>query len=333
MGTTDRMAKTGLDMSVSIVVNPETNPEPLVSVLVPSYNHEKYVLECLESIKGLNYKRLELIISDDCSPDDTFNLAERWAERNTVRFERILVKRQETNLGIIRNLQFLFNSAHGEYLAYIASDDAFVPSAILSRVQVFQKYLDIDAVFGNAELISESGSVLKAQGITQRFARELSAPSLMVPSLILTSFVPGPVMMLRRAAIFEGGSLGPLPADLRAEDWYIYLRMAIGGRLRYVNEVVAKYRITQTSLSRSPSHYKTMIEALIHVDNIFRYSLTGFNRFLLETRIIRWKLELTEGKRIRKKIIQSLVSLQKMLLFVCALAHKGHLSIRTKLIR
>jgi hypothetical protein len=76
-----------------------------------------------------------------------------------------------------------------------------------------------------------------------------------------------------------------------------------------------------------------MIEALINVDNIFRYSLTGFNRFLLETRIVRWKLELTEGKRIRKKIIQSLVSLQKMLLFVCALAHKGHRSIRTKLIR
>jgi glycosyltransferase involved in cell wall biosynthesis len=331
MGKTDRVAETNLDMSVSTVPNSEaTTQEPLVSVLVPSYNHETYVVECLESVRGLDYRRLELIVSDDCSSDNTFGIAEQWAERNADRFERILVKQQGKNLGIVRNLQYLFNSAQGEYLVYIASDDAFMPSAILGRVKVFQEKPDIDAIFGNAQLISEAGSVLKEQGISQRFARELSAPSLMVPSLILTSFVPGPVMMLRRAAILEGGSLGPLPADLRTEDWYIYLRMAIGGRLWYVNEVVARYRIMQTSLSRSPSQYKSMIEALIHVDSKFRHSLTGFNRILLETRIVRWRLELTEGKRIRKKFVRYLVSLQRLLLFVCALVLKDrHISQRS----
>jgi glycosyltransferase involved in cell wall biosynthesis len=313
------MAKAGLDMSVSVIPNPETEREPLVSVLVPSYNHEKFVIECLESIKGLDYSRLELILSDDCSRDSTFLFAEQWAQRNRDRFERVLLVRQDKNLGLVRNLQFLFNSAQGEYLAYIASDDAFVPSAILSRVKVFQKSLDIDAVFANAELISESGSVLNTQGISQRFARELSAPSLMVPSLILASFVPGPVMMLRRSAILEGGSLGSLPDDLRTEDWYIYLRMAIRGRLRYINEVVAKYRVMQTSLSRSPSQYKAMIEAVIHVDSMFRHQLTGVNRILLETRRVRWKLELSEGKRIKKRVLRYVVSLQKTLLFACAL--------------
>ena len=51
----------------SVVRDPRNAKSPLVSVLVPSYNHEKYVIECLESIKGLSYPRLELILSDDGS--------------------------------------------------------------------------------------------------------------------------------------------------------------------------------------------------------------------------------------------------------------------------
>jgi len=307
-------------MSSNSVRDSETGQDPLVSVLVPSYNHDKYVIECLESIKGLNYRRLELILSDDCSSDRTFELAEQWVKANADRFERTLVVQQEKNLGIVRNLQFLFQSAQGAYLAYIASDDAFVASAITGRVKLFERNPDIDAVFGNAQLISESGSVLEEQGISKRFAAELSISGLMISSLILTSFIPGPVMMLRGEAVLEGGSLGLLPNDLRTEDWYIYLRMAIRGRLRYTNEVVAKYRIMQTSLSRSPSQYKSMIKAAIHVDCMFRYDLTGINRFLLETRIARWKLELNEGQRIRKRFMRYVVSLQKTLLFVCALA-------------
>jgi glycosyltransferase involved in cell wall biosynthesis len=306
-------------MSSNGVRNLETGQDPLVSVLVPSYNHEKYVIECLESIRGLNYRRLELILSDDCSPDSTFELAEQWEKANVDRFERTLVVQQEKNLGIVRNLQFLFDSAQGDYLAYIASDDAFVASAITDRVKLFERNPDVDAVFGNAQLISESGSDLEEQGIPKRLARGLSIPGLMVSSLILTPFLPGPLMMLRREAIFEGGSLGLLPNDVRIEDWYIYLRMAIRGRLRYTNEVVAKYRIMQTSLSRSPSQRKSMIEGAIHVDSMFRYHLTGVNRFLLETRIARWKLELHEGQRIRKRFMRYVVSLQKTLLFVCAL--------------
>ena len=310
-------------MSADAMQSSERNSWPLVSILVPSYNHEKYVIECLESIRHLNYSRLELLVSDDCSLDSTFSLAEQWAQGNAARFERTLVVRQEKNVGIVKNLQFLFDSARGDYLAYIASDDAFVESAMPGRVIALQNNPNIDAIFGNAQLISESGSVLEERGISKRFARELSLSRLLVPSLILTSFVPGPVMMLRREAVLEGGSLGPLPDDLRTEDWYIYFRMAIRGKLRYLNEVVAKYRVMPNSLSRSPSQYKSMIEAVLHVDSIFRYLLTGFNRLLIETRIARWKLELTPDNtvahRIRKLLLRYAVLVQKSLLFVCAI--------------
>jgi alpha-1,3-rhamnosyltransferase len=88
-------------MTDDSVLKPENNREPLVSVLVPAYNHGKYIVECLESTKSLAHKRLELIVSDDCSTDDTFALADQWAQRNAARFERTVVTRQKQNVGIV----------------------------------------------------------------------------------------------------------------------------------------------------------------------------------------------------------------------------------------
>ncbi|HUZ05758.1 MAG TPA: glycosyltransferase family A protein, partial [Acidobacteriaceae bacterium] len=192
--------------------------EPLVSVLVPSYNHEQYVVECLESIKDSNHKRLELILSDDCSTDHTYALSKEWAQRNASRFERVVTVRQDINLGIVKNLQFLFENAQGEYLAYLASDDMLTPSGITDRLEVFEEDGDVDAVFGNSQLISESGSVLREQFLAANIAKAFISKKLLLCALLRFWGPGGPVMMLRRTAVQERGSLGILPDDLQFED-------------------------------------------------------------------------------------------------------------------
>ena len=281
-------------MADDAVLNPEKNREPLVSVLVPAYNHHQYIVECLESVRALNYRRLELIVSDDCSPDNTFELAEQWAQKNADRFERTLVVRQDKNVGLVRNLQSLFNAAQGDYLACIASDDLFLESAFASRVELLQTHRDIDAVFGNAQLISAAGAVLKEEFIPRRYARELSSSRLLLSSLIVNFSVPGPVIMLRKEAVLENGSLGPLPPDLHGEDRYIYIRLAAKKKLRYVNEVVAKCRFVPDSMSR-PVSRKPDIELFAQGDRKNRQLLSGFNRLLIENEITKYNLELKKG--------------------------------------
>ena len=58
--------------------------EPLVSVLVPSYNHSKYVLECLDSIQNQTYKNIELIVHDDGSTDNSVSLISEWILKNEI---------------------------------------------------------------------------------------------------------------------------------------------------------------------------------------------------------------------------------------------------------
>lgn len=313
-------------MGEFILHHSESGPQPLVSVLVTSFNQEKYLVECLDSVKSLTYWRLELIVSDDCSKDGTFALAEQWVQKNAARFERTLVVRQPKNLGIVGNFQFLFSNARGDYLAYIACDDVFLETAIESRLKILRENRGIDAVFGNAQLISSSGSIIQEEFISKLHARMLTSGILLVSNLLLDWKVPGPAMMLRREATLENGSLGFLPADLKAEDRYIYVRLAARGKLRFVNEVVAKYRLVpgsgSRSLTSSDDHSRIM-----QADMMNRHLISGFNRIVLEVRLARNALEVERGSalfyRIRVFLLRCVNALMRAVVAVCVFIPKG----------
>jgi glycosyltransferase involved in cell wall biosynthesis len=274
-----------MNVNDNAVRNPETAPEPLVSVLVPSYNHQEYVIECLESIKNLRYPRLELILSDDCSSDATYELAEHWVQDNLGRFERAIAIRQPKNLGVVRNLQFLFDSAQGEYLAYIASDDVFVESSITDRLSLLLKDNSIDAVIGDSQLISESGAILQERRIPAHLSNDLCDKATMTGTLIRYWRFMCSAAMIRRKALIEGGSIGRLPENLRIEDRYIFVRLAAQGKLGYANSIVAKYRHAVDSLSRAPAGKRYGLIGFLECDRRNSYLLKGLDRYLLDLSI------------------------------------------------
>jgi alpha-1,3-rhamnosyltransferase len=243
------------------------------------------VIECLESIKDLSYPRLELILSDDRSPDATYEVAEQWIRENRSRFERAIAIRQPKNLGIVKNLQYLFDSARGEYLAYIASDDALVESSIADRLRLFLKDDNIDGVIGNSQLISETGSILQERRVSTRFSHNLCKKQDMTVALIRYWRFICSAAMLRRTALLEGGSIGRLPEDLKIEDRYIFIRLAAQHKLAYANASVAKYRQLGSSLSRGPEGYRQGLAAFLECDRKNRHLLKGLDRVLLDLSI------------------------------------------------
>lgn len=273
--------------------------EPLVSVLVPAFNQEKYVVECLESIRNLDYPNLELIVSDDASRDGTFELASQWIKEHRERFVRAVAVRQPANLGIVRHFQYLFDQSQGEFLVYLAADDCLVPYSIHCRLQVLQQDSSIDAVFGNAQQIQEDGNVLKPQFIPPDLAAQLSDRRLLLSSLILNWRVPGPVMMLRREATLQEGSLGRLPEDLHGEDAYIYIRLAALRKLRFLNEIVAKWRFVPGSSSNPVQRNHFNRRYTMESDRRLRPMLRGLDRLALDLRIADSEAVLNPGLRLQ----------------------------------
>lgn len=115
----------------------------LITVIVVTYNSSKTVIETLDSIKNQTYKDIELIVTDDCSKDDTVEKANQWLEANSDRFLGHQLVTTSQNTGVTGNLARGIAAAHGSYYKEIAGDDILRPNAI----EVFSDYLSEGIIY------------------------------------------------------------------------------------------------------------------------------------------------------------------------------------------
>lgn len=129
---------------------------PLVSVVVPCYNHEPFLDDCLMGILEQDYENIELLICDDCSTDDSYNRILDYKLRLESKLRNVIIVKNEVNLGVTKTLNKMLKLAQGELIKIIASDDAMVPHAIRTMVQYMQQNTKTDVLITNGVRISES---------------------------------------------------------------------------------------------------------------------------------------------------------------------------------
>lgn len=112
------------------------NYSPLVSVLMTSYNREEFIAEAIESVLSSTYKNFELIIVDDCSTDNTVQIAKQFEEKD----ERVTVYVNEINLGQFPNRNKASEYARGEYIFYVDSDDKILSNGINLLVETMLQH-------------------------------------------------------------------------------------------------------------------------------------------------------------------------------------------------
>ncbi len=103
---------------------------PLVSIIVITYNSSQYVLETLESAKKQTYQNIELIVTDDCSTDNTVDCCQNWLNENKERFVRTRIITTKKNYGIPANCNRGVIAARGVWIKYIAGDDMLIQTCI-----------------------------------------------------------------------------------------------------------------------------------------------------------------------------------------------------------
>lgn len=125
---------------------------PLVSIIVITYNSSKYVLETLESAKVQTYPNIELIVSDDCSTDNTIEICKEWIDENKERFVRTELISVEKNTGIPANCNRGIKASQGEWLKLIAGDDALKAYAIQNVINVTKGSPSIEVLLTQVEV-------------------------------------------------------------------------------------------------------------------------------------------------------------------------------------
>ncbi|MEQ5287325.1 glycosyltransferase family 2 protein [Providencia huaxiensis] len=126
----------------------------LVSVIIPVFNVEKYVEEAVKSIQEQTYRNIELIIVDDCSTDNTYEIVKKLSLED----QRIKLYKNETNLKIAKTLNIALEHANGYYIARMDGDDISHPKRIERKINFLEKNTDYDLVGCSIISIDRNGN-------------------------------------------------------------------------------------------------------------------------------------------------------------------------------
>ena len=218
-------------------MNEALKPSTLVSVVIPCYNHARYVKECIMSVIDQDFRNIELIIIDDGSKDASVQVIEEMRGACEARFTRFEFIHRE-NRGLCNTLNQALEWCKGEYYAALASDDIWLPFKLRAQVEYLEIHPEVVAVFGGITLIDEHGDILR---------KVEKAGSFGFKDIFLNHyFLPAPTALVRRTELQEIG-YDPL---IKIEDWNMWLKLAKPHRLLVsLKESVTLYRQHQHNIS------------------------------------------------------------------------------------
>jgi len=138
---------------------------PLISVLIPTYNVEAFVSEAINSILNQTYRNLEIIIVDDGSTDNTYEILEDLAKLDS----RIKLFKNEYNQRIVNTLNFAFKKSSGQFIARMDGDDISLPNRIETQFLYLQQKKNVSLVGLNIIMIDEDGNEIHKENYLTNF--------------------------------------------------------------------------------------------------------------------------------------------------------------------
>lgn len=216
------------------------NKYPLVSIVIPCYNHEKFVQESIQSVIDQTYNNIELIIIDDGSKDSSVVKIQEMIESCKERFVRFEFRSRD-NVGLSATLNEALEWCKGKYFSAIASDDQMISDKTEVQVEFLESNKEVVVVFGGVILINESNEHIEINaGAGQFYSFE---------DIILHNYnLPAPTQMIRSESLREVGGYSP---TLFIEDWYMWLKLSQLGSIYALNNILCHYRMHYDNSSKN----------------------------------------------------------------------------------
>jgi glycosyltransferase involved in cell wall biosynthesis len=198
---------------------------PLVSIVTPSFNQARFLEATIQSVLSQSYPRLEYIIVDGASTDGSLDIIRKYSDR-------LAWWVSEKDKGQTDALNKGFAQAKGDILAWLNSDDTYLPGAVASAVQYFQESPKPGLVYGDTNFINEAGQIIGKFRAAQTDLHRLRQGYVHIP---------------QQAAFFHGDlwhSVGPLdPSFYFAMDYDLWVRIAARSQVKYVPQTWANFRL------------------------------------------------------------------------------------------
>jgi len=255
---------------------------PLISVIIPAYNAERFIAKTLESVLSQTYQNIEILVVDDGSTDTTAEIVKSFAQK-----DRRIILLQQSNAGVAVARNLAIEKSKGEYIAPIDADDIWYPPNLEKQIECLIKSEPTVGV-----VYSWSVDINEQDLLTGGFYNSTIAGEV-YQALVYKYFIGNASSSLIRRACFE--KIGGYNCQLKAEnaqgceDWELHLRIAEHYQFKVVPEYLVGYRQIASSMS---CNYPAMAKchSLIMADvrqqhpeipsNIYRWSSSNFYIYL-----------------------------------------------------
>jgi glycosyltransferase involved in cell wall biosynthesis len=219
---------------------------PLVTVICLCYNHAEFVVEALESVINQSHSKVELIIADDFSTDNSVEVIQKWL----VQHPEIPFIANTQNLGNTKTFNKCLKLAQGEYIIDLAADDVLLVDCIEKQLSGFQNstFENLAIVYGNAELITSEGDFIDDYFPTDAHRKGIETQP---TGDIYCSILNGKTKLcsisaLTKRSVFD--QLNGYDENLAYEDYDFWIRAARNYNFDYIDEILIQKRMLDNSM-------------------------------------------------------------------------------------
>ncbi|GHT90739.1 alpha-1,3-rhamnosyltransferase WapR [Betaproteobacteria bacterium] len=229
---------------------------PLVTVIIASYNHAPYIEACILSVLGQTYPKVELLVIDDGSTDDSVWRIQRLQHEHGFDFQT------QQNQGLTRTLNAAIARAKGSLIAPFGSDDLMLPERLSKQVAYMEGKPEVGICAGNIELMDAQGKPYPVKRPRDIPFRRLDFDDVFMER---KPYPPAPTLLFRKKVLEEVGGFNP---EIRLEDLYIELKITHAGYyIDCLGETLARYRKHATN---SYKNHRFMTESILRIQDMYK---------------------------------------------------------------
>jgi len=234
-----------------------------VSVCLPVFNGRRFLRAAIETVLAQTHKDFEVLVADDCSEDDSLQVAQELAARDN----RLVVWKNDKRLGLFANYNACIERASGEYIKLFAQDDLLIPNNLETHLDLFSKNTDVALVTGSRNIIGESGQLVETLG---QFDEDRTIPGDEVIVQNLTNYcnwVGEPSCVSFPTKLRGTGFDTTLFHYGDVEYWF---RIIENGKLFYTSQPLCSFRRHEGSATRRNMRSMNFIADLAYMGDKYR---------------------------------------------------------------
>lgn len=230
----------------------------LVTVGVALYNHEKFIVKCLESIVKQTHKNIELIVIDDGSPDNSFQIAKDYLDNQDFNKNYKICTR--ANKGMCNTLNEIAKQASGKYISFIGSDDCWLLNKIADQVEFLEDNTNYILVHSNSQVIDNEDNKKN----TLDYSKKKNTGYLFDSIIEGKGGINTPSHLYKTSIYSE---IGYYDSSLKFEDTDFWLRLSKNHEVGYINKIHTYYRWHDDNLSGSQNALKFYYDEIVKIYN------------------------------------------------------------------